>query len=115
MASCNYTFDLDSSTGNYYDLGTMITCILGNVWGLVRIILAGALIIMMSLLILKTIQNRENPKVLPELGKNWMYLLLAVIVAIGGAGTLLNILLPFFHLPPVQHWLDIANEFFGNL
>lgn len=118
MAKCNYTWDLklaDSAGTSYYDLGDMLMCILGNVWDIVKVILAGILIILMSMLILKTIRNRENPKVLPELGKNWMFLFLLIIVVIGGAGTFLNILFGFLNLPDIQYWLDRVNELFETL
>ncbi len=115
MAKCDYTFDINGRGSEYYDLGEILPCILGNVWDIVKVILAGVLIILMSMLILKTIRNRENPKVLPELGKNWMLLFLLIIVVIGGAGTFLNILFGFLKLPDIQYWLNLINELFESL
>lgn len=110
-----YDFNLKNGGADYYDLGEYLSCLLGNMWGILRIGLAGVVIILMTMLILKTVQNRENSKVLPEIGKNWILLGLLIIVSIGGGGTALNILFGFLRLPDVKWWLDIVNNLFRSL
>lgn len=110
MASCGYNWDAPTE-----DLGTYLACILGNAWSILTIVLVGITVIIIALLIVKTIQNRENSKELPNIIKQWQYVLILAVVTIGGIGSFINIILAFLGLPTIDKWLEILNDFLATL
>lgn len=112
-------WDLDPSSkqynGEYYDLGDYLACAIPNIFGYIQMIFVAAAIIIVMHLIYKTATNRDNTSVLEELQKQWPYTIILAIVAIGGAGTILNIALKFLGFGEVQIWLDVLNSFLERL
>lgn len=113
MASCYGNFNFDQYTSPL--LGDYISCVIKQLWGVFQIIFIAVAIILIMLLIFKYVTNRENSKVLEEMGHQWLYIVLLVIVLIGGAGTLINIILKFLGFQGVQYWLDIFNQYMSDL
>lgn len=105
-----YDYDNPPLLGDY-----LASCLFPNIWMFIRVILFAAAVILTIILVYKTIMNRENPKMLPEIWKNWFYLIILFLVVIGGAGTILNMVFGLLKLPDIQYWLDVLNDFFKYL
>jgi len=106
---------LSYSGGEFVDLGDYLLCAIPRLWGYAQIIFVAASLILFMYLVYRTVTNRENSTVLEELSKQWPYVILLAIVSIGGAGTILNILLQFFGFGSVDFWLTGLNNFLRNL
>jgi hypothetical protein len=105
----------DTPTGQYIDLGKYIECTIPSIWTSLQIIFIAAAIIIVLYLIYRTATNRDNSSVMEELMKQWPYVLLLAIVVIGGAGTILNMILVFFGFRDVQYWLTYLSGFLNKL
>lgn len=114
MATCYY-WEFGPGLSAYYDLGEIIQCTVQGIWGVLQIIFIAMALILVSYLIFRVVTNRENSTVLQELSKQWMYVALLAVVAIGGAGTAINILLKFIGFGDVQYWLDALNQVLRDL
>ncbi len=95
---------ISSTNGQYYDLGEYLLCAIPKLWGYAQIIFVTMAIIIVMRLIYKMVTNRDNTTVLEEVQKQWPYVILLAIVAIGGGGTFLNIALKFFGFGGVEVW-----------
>lgn len=119
MANClGAPWDLKPFTddvGVHYDLGDYIGCALKDVVSSAQIIFVALALIIVMRLIYKTVMNRENSTVMEEVMKEWPYVLLLAIIAIGGAGSILDIILKFLGLGGVGTWLDGLNQFLDIL
>jgi hypothetical protein len=108
-------WDPSSSDGSYLDLGDYLLCAIPRLWGYAQIIFVAVAIILVMYLIYQTATNRENSSVLEELTKRWPYVILLAIVAIGGGGTILNIIIKFFGFSDVDFWLKGLDDFISRL
>lgn len=115
LTAAGAPFDYEASSGQYLDLGDYLLCAVPRLWGYAQIFFVAATLIIFMFLVYKTVTNRENSTVLEELAKQWPYVILLAIVAIGGAGTILNILLKFLGFGDVDYWLTGLNNFLKNL
>jgi hypothetical protein len=95
--------------------GDYLSCMIKNLFGVAQIIFIALAIIIVMYLIYRVFTNRDNATVLEEIGKHWIYVALLVVVAIGGAGTFINILLKFFGFEGFDYWLQQINTLLGVL
>ncbi len=96
-------------------LGDYIGCAIGSVSKATTVVLVTLSIVLFSILLVKTLLNRENPKVMPEILKQWQYLVLLPIVIVGGAAFALNTLFSLFGLPSISDWLASLARSLGEL
>ena len=101
-ASCTTMYSLD---GTPPKPGEYTVCFLSRIWGVGQWIFIVLAIIFTTILIYKTITNRENSKVLETLPTQWMYLIIFFFLAFGAGGIILNFALRLLGFGGVDTWI----------
>ena len=106
--------DLNPPAGGYIDLGDYFTCALPRAFSVFRTILVAIAIIFTLLLIYRMLTNTTNSKIMEEIPTRWLYLLIFIVLIVGG-GSALNIILKFFGFGGVDPWLKIVSDMIDKL
>ena len=109
-ASAPCLTDWDSSP----DLGDYFTCAVPRAFSVFRTILVAIAIIFTLLLTYKMLTNTTNSKIMEEIPTRWLYLLIFIVLIVGG-GSALNIILKFFGFGGVDPWLKIISDLIDSL
>ena len=109
-ASAPCLTDWDSSP----DLGDYFTCAIPRAFSVFRTILVAVAIIFTLLLTYKMLTNTTNSKIMEEIPTRWLYLLIFIVLIVGG-GSALNIILKFFGFGGVDPWLRIVSDLIDTL
>ena len=105
---------LDPPPGGYIDLGDYFTCAIPRAFSVFRTILVAIAIIFTLLLIYRMLTNTTNSKIMEEIPTRWLYLLIFIVLIVGG-GSALNIILKFFGFGGVDPWLKIISDLIDSL
>ena len=95
-------------------LGCYLQCVIPKIWKVIRVVLVAIAIALTMLLIFKSVTSVGKPKALEELPARWKYLLIFVLIVIGG-GSALNIILRFLGFGGVAPWITVFNHFLNTL
>ncbi|PIR42952.1 hypothetical protein CO058_00015 [candidate division WWE3 bacterium CG_4_9_14_0_2_um_filter_35_11] len=106
--------DWDPTPPAYVDLGDYLSCAIPRVFSAFRTILVAIAIIFTLLLTYKMLTNTSNSKVMEEIPTRWLYLMIFVILIVGG-GSALNIILKFFGFGGVDTWIQILSDMIDKL
>lgn len=96
------------------DLGDYFTCAIPRAFSVFKTILVAIAIIFTLLLTYRMLTNTTNSKVMEEIPTRWLYLIIFLILIVGG-GSALNIILKFFGFGGVDLWLKIISEMVDSL
>lgn len=96
------------------DLGDYLDCAIPRIFSAFRTILVAIAIIFTLLLTYRMLTNTTNSKIMEEIPTRWLYLLIFVVLIVGG-GSALNIILKFFGFGGVDTWLQIINNLIMKL
>ena len=114
IATATPCVDLDPPPGGYIDLGDYFNCAIPRAFSVFRTILVAIAIIFTLLLIYKMLTNTTNSKIMEEIPTRWLYLLIFIVLIVGG-GSALNIILKFFGFGGVDPWLQIVSDMIDKL
>ncbi len=106
--------DIDPTAGGYIDLGDYFTCAIPRAFSVFRTILVAIAIIFTLLLTYKMLTNTTNSKIMEEIPTRWLYLLIFIVLIVGG-GSALNIILKFFGFGGVDPWLQLISDLIDKL
>ena len=106
-----YDWENATSVGNYLE------CFLPQAWDFFKVILIVLTIIFTIWLIIKTVLavGSANSQEIQGLPVKWIYVILLAFVAIGAAGSIINILLKFFGFGDFNTLIDPINTILDNL